>query len=56
MHIKVFSSSVSNALPLVCGDKSREVAHFVGLVDKFFDTMKNLLYLEAISDAFQVFR
>ena len=37
--IKVFSSSVSKALPLVCGDKARETAHFVGLVDKFFDIM-----------------
>ena len=33
--IKVFSSSVSKALPLVYGDKARETAHFVGLVDKF---------------------
>ena len=30
MHVKVFSSSVSNALPLVCGDKAKETAHFCG--------------------------
>lgn len=36
--MQVFSSTVSCALLQVCGDKASETAHFVGLVDKFFDT------------------
>ncbi|KAL5494478.1 hypothetical protein EMCRGX_G015819 [Ephydatia muelleri] len=32
---QVFSTSVSNALQLVCGEKASETAHFVGLVNKF---------------------
>ena len=36
---KDFSTSVSNALQLVCEEKASETAHFFGLVDKFFGTM-----------------
>ena len=37
--MQVFSSTVSCALLQMCGDKASETAHFVGLVDKFFDTI-----------------
>ena len=37
--MQVFSSTVLCALLQVCGDKASETAQFVGLVDKFFDTI-----------------
>ena len=35
----MLSESVSKALMLVCGEEASETAHFVEMMDKFFDAL-----------------
>ena len=48
IDVQVLSESVSKAIRLTGGDEAIETAHFVGMMDKFFDAMNVHNYIHGI--------
>ena len=46
--LQVLSETVSKGLKLTGGEEASETAHFVGMVDKFFDTLNVRNYTHGI--------
>ena len=48
LHLQVLSESVSKALTLTGGSEVAETAHFINMMDKFFDTVNVSNYTNGI--------